>query len=372
MQSYEIYAYFVKNSIEMVVRKDIVAISIPFSAGVITAALLPPGGDVPYWAAAGCCLAVAGLFVPACRRGGRTAELLWLFGFLGLLCGLSSSLAVSLPHHPGVPARQAAGTLLNAIDGAEFPHSGTASLLKALLLGRRDELDRATVETFRAAGASHILALSGLHLGILYGILQALLACLGRSRPAAWLRSAVSLAAAGAYLGMTGASPSLVRAFLFICLNEASRLLPGRRRRPLNIFCAALTLQLALRPAVAGQLGFQLSYLAMLGITLVFPRLEAWYPPSSRHDPVRRLWSAVALTLSCQLFTAPLVWIRFHTFPKYFLLTNLGALPLCELFLCTSLPVLALGGRCPEGIKNLADGVGQTLVHFLEAIAAIP
>ena len=360
-----------KISIEMVVRKDIVAISIPFSAGVITAALLPPGGDVPYWAAAGCCLAVAGLFVPACRRGGRTAELLWLFGFLGLLCGLSSSLAVSLPHHPGVPARQAAGTLLNAIDGAEFPHSGTASLLKALLLGRRDELDRATVETFRAAGASHILALSGLHLGMLYGILNVVLRGMGRSRIAGITRSVIQIGVAAAYVAMTGASPSLVRAFLFIVLNELSRLLPGRRRRPLNIFCAALTIQLAVTPGVITSLGFQLSYLAMLGIVLVFPRLDAWYPAGRRPDPLRRIWSAVALTCSCQLFTAPLVWLRFRSFPKYFLLTNLGALPLTEGFICCSLPVLILGGRCPEGIKNLADGIGQILLHFLGTVASI-
>ena len=357
-----------KISIEMVVRKDIVAISIPFSAGVITAALLPPGGDVPIWTAAGCSLAVAALFVLACRRGGRTVELLLLFWLLGLLCGLSAALVPTVPRSPDPGAADA---LQAAIDAAGFPHTESAALLKALLLGRRDALSRATEEAFRAAGASHILALSGLHLGILYGILQVLLACLGRSRGATILRSALSLAAAGAYLRMTGGSPSLVRAFLFICLSEAARLLPGRRRAPLNIFCAALTIQLAADPACASQLGFQLSYLAMLGITLVFPRLDAWYPPSSRHDPVRRIWSAAALTLSCQLFTAPLVWIRFHSFPKFFLLTNLGALPLCEAFIWTSLPVLALGGSCPEGIKKLADAVGQTLLHFLEGIAAI-
>ena len=148
------------------------------------------------------------------------------------------------------------------------------------------------------------------------------------------------------------------------------RLLPGRRRRSVNVFCAALTVQLAVSPTVVGSLGFQLSYLAMLGIVLVFPRLEAWYPDGRRRDPVRRIWSAVALTLSCQLFTAPLVWVRFHSFPKYFLLTNLGALPLTEGFILCALPALLPG--CPQGIKNLADTLGQTLILFLEAIASIP
>ena len=170
---------------------------------------------------------------------------------------------------------------------------------------------------------------------------------------------------------MTGASPSLVRAFLFILLNELARLLPGRRRSPLNLYCTALTLQLALSPGVITSLGFQLSYLAVLGIVTVFPHLDAWYPRGPRLDPLRRIWSAVALTLSCQLFTAPLVWLRFREFPKYFLITNLGAMPLTEAFVCCSLPVLALGEHCPEGIKKLADAVGQLLLQFLETVASI-
>ena len=64
------------------------------------------------------------------------------------------------------------------------------------------------------------------------------------------------------------------------------------------------------------------------------------------------------------------MWIRFHSFPKYFLLTNLGALPLTEGFILCALPALLPG--CPQGIKNLADALGQTLILFLEAIASIP
>jgi len=169
---------------------------------------------------------------------------------------------------------------------------------------------------------------------------------------------------------MTGASPSLVRAFLFILFHELSRHMPGRRVRPQNVFCAALTLQLAVTPAVVRSLGFQLSYLAMLGIIVLFPRIEAWYPAGVRFDPFRRIWSAVAIAVSCQAFTAPLVWIRFHTFPKYFLLTNLAALPLTEGFLLSALATLC--GIGPAGTKKLADLLGQSLISLLEAIAATP
>ena len=355
----------------MVVRRDIVAISIPFSAGVALAACLPPGGGAPYAAAAGSCLAVAALLVPAVGRRRIATLYPLLFYLLGIFCYCSSALSVPLRQAPGPGAARAIDGLLRAIDDAEFPHASTAALLKALLAGQRDGLDRGTVAAFRAAGASHILALSGLHLGMLYGILHAALRWMGRSRGATVARSIIQTGFAAAYVVMTGASPSLVRAFLFIVLNELSRLLPGRRRRPLNIFCAALTIQLAIAPGVVTSLGFQLSYLAMLGIVLVFPRLDAWYP-GGRYNPLRRIWSAVALTCSCQLFTAPLVWIRFHSFPKYFLLTNLGALPLTEAFICCSLPVIAAGGHCPEGIKKLADMLGQLLLQFLETVAAIP
>ena len=356
----------------MVVRRDIVAISIPFSAGVALAACLPPGGGAPYLAAAGSCLAATALLVPAAGRRRIATLFPLLFWLLGVFCYCSSTLSVPLRHGPGPWVKRALEGLLRAIDGTEFPHASTSGLLKALLAGQRDGLDRDTVATFRAAGASHILALSGLHLGMLYGILHAALRWMGRNRIATLVQSVIQIGFAAAYVAMTGATPSLVRAFLFIVLNELSRLLPGRRRRPLNIYCAALTLQLAVTPAVITSLGFQLSYLAMLGIVVVFPRLDAWYPASRRPDPLCRIWSAVALTCSCQLFTAPLVWLRFHSFPKYFLLTNLGALPLTEAFICCSLPVLAAGRHCPEGIKNLADGIGQILLQFLETVASIP
>lgn len=318
----------------------------------------------------------------------------------------------------GLPGSWAAG-------GGGFSGTGAmgsddaAALLKALLTGQRKGLARETVAAFRSSGAAHILALSGLHLGVVYGILTRGLALLGRSRPAMLLRSLIAVAACGFYCLMCGAGPSLVRAFLFICINEFARHSPGRRREPLRVLCAALMVQLVVCPGVIASVGFQLSYLSMAGIFILFPRLDAWYPalsgllrghnsgsrpePSSvnldgpdkhkakkafisapdlisgnpekarKFDPMRRIWSSITLSTSCQIPTAPVVWIHFHTFPKYFLLTNLLALPLTEALIISAVLALLLSalGLEPILLIRLVDFLSRTLLSTLHIISGL-
>lgn len=353
---------------------DIVGISFPFAAGVASAAFLPeaaPGFSL--WAALASSVCLSILLICCCRKdaGPLTAGLMYFV--LGAFCFLSASLTGPAPKlRPGF-AENALQKFSALIEGAGFENDSTGSLVKALLTGRRDAIDRETAENFRAAGAAHILALSGLHLGVIYGILSRVLAVLGHSRPAAAIRSVTVIAASGFYTIMTGASPSIVRAFLFISLNEAARLQSGRRRPPANVYCTALTVQLALNPLAIQETGFQLSYLAMLGIILLFPRMDSWYPSGGRFDPFRRIWSSAALTISCQVFTAPLVWMRFHSFPVHFLLTNLIALPLTELLIISALLTLALcaTGLDPHITKSLTELFGQTLVYCLDVISGM-
>ena len=171
---------------------------------------------------------------------------------------------------------------------------------------------------------------------------------------------------------MTGASPSLVRAFLFIVVNETSRLF-NRPRDGLQVLSAALLVQLVLDPSSISSLGFQLSYLAMAGIFLLYPVLEAWYPKGPRIDPVRRIWQAAALSISCQIFTAPLAWLRFRTFPVYFLLTNLLAMPLTTLLMGSAVTTILLQGLglCPGFLLQLTDALCSALVWILRIIASM-
>ena len=294
-----------------------------------------------------------------------------------LLLGFCSAGLASLPYASVSPLSapwilEAGESLKALIAGIPFPSEGTAPLVTALLTGDRSLLARETVSAFRSSGASHILALSGLHLGIIYVLFDRLTRVAGQTPLARGLRFGAMVLSAGFFTLMTGASPSLVRAFLFIVINELLRL-TGRPRKASRVLCLALLIQLVLDPSAIKSVGFQLSYLAMAGIFLLYPRLEAWYPPSSAWDPFRRIWKAAALSISCQLFTAPLSWWRFHSFPRHFLLTNLLALPLTTALMTTAVLTVALWaiGLCPDFLVNTTDALCNCLQRALEIIASM-
>lgn len=351
----------------MVEARDPVLISFPFAAGVALAQFCP----FPLFHYS---LALTALLL-LLMLGGRLSGRLWhalLFAALGALCGEVRGDAP--PVFSGGLAGRALAHTDALIRSIPFAHGGTNELLRALLTGQRDGLVRETVDAFRAAGASHILALSGLHLGIIYLIIGKLLTPLGNGRVSAPVRSGLIIAACTFYTLMTGASPSTVRALLFISLNEILRHFPGRKKSPIAIWCCALLMQLAACPWVISSLGFQLSYLAMLGIFLLFPKLDAWFPSEGRRKgPVKWIWSSMALSISCQVFTAPLVWLRFRTFPKHFLLTNLIALPLTSLLMFGAVACLALSafGICPAWLVWTVDALAGALQYCLSIIAAL-
>lgn len=356
--------------------KNIESLSLCFTAGVAagTAAIPLAGTAAP-------ALLLPLLTLPVLfrekllRLGEKPAVgiLLGVFLLLGVFCALNAGLPVAgTESHLTVLAAGAADRLRAFIGSIPFPSEGTAPLLQALLTGDRSGLAPQTVAAFRASGASHILALSGLHMGMLYLIFDSVTKPLGRSRPAQIVRFVLVLGGAGFFTLMTGAGPSIVRAFLFIALNETLRLL-NRPRKATRVFCVALLIQLVLDPSVISSLGFQLSYLAMAGIFLLYPLLEKFYPEGSGYNPLRWMWKAAAMSISCQVFTAPLVWYRFHTFPKWFLLTNLLAVPLTTLTVWSAVIVLALAaaGVCPQLLLDVTDGLCRLLTGTLEIIASM-
>lgn len=370
----------------MAEARDIGGVSVPFAAGVAAGAIVCPGiiklsPFVPSLLA----IALSALTLTAFLAfSGRTPlpairiSFAGIFLATGFFCALNSSLTSGIPAGSGPLSRFAESCVRNmrdCIDSIPYPGEGTGALVKALLTGDRSGLDRHTLDVFRASGASHILALSGLHLGIIYLILIRICTPLGNSPAARKARFALIVSLSGFYCLMTGASPSIVRAFLFITINETAKL-TGRNKEPARMLLASLTIQLALKPEVISSVGFQLSYLAMTGISVLYPRLERLYPEPAgmgwkSADPFRKVWNMAVLSISCQAFTAPLAWYRFHSFPKYFLITNLIALPLTSAIVVLSVTTIALCafGCCPVFLVILNDYAVRLLENCLETIS---
>ena len=364
---------------------DMAAIALPFAAGVAACAALaggaasgPGAADTAAagFAASAVLAGAVGLTAFIFRRRTGPLPYILLFFCLECFCFLTRAL---LPQAaaPGPVGRMAAGALAGLrrlIAALPLKHGSTHSLVAALMTGDRSGLTAEQTAAFRNSGASHILALSGLHLGVIYLIVSKLLSVLGNAPTIRRIRSALIVLFAGFYTLATGAGPSIVRAFLFILIRETCALFPERRTSPVRILMTALTLQLAFRPEVITSLGFQLSYLAMTGITVLYPHLSAWYPDNGRaFQPVRRIWQAAALAVSCQIFTAPLAWIRFHNFPKYFILTNILALPLTSALMATSVAAIVLQGLggCPSFLADTVDVLAQSLLFILDVISGM-
>ncbi len=288
----------------------------------------------------------------------------------------------------------------NMIDGMPFGDRLSNALVKALLAGDRSGLSREVRNSFRAAGASHLLALSGLHLSVIYLVISKSLSVTGNSPAAVKIRSVLIILFSGFFTLITGASPSLMRAFLFIALRECA-IFTRRHTDGINIFCMSLMLQLALNPNDISSVGFQLSYLAMLGIFILNPPLERlwdlagnWFDSLLRREgdaeeserkrkrletgtafgsAMRKIWSLCTISISCQVFTAPAVLLYFDTFPTYFLLTNILCLPLSNLLITTSViaVILQLFNICPNFLLTFIDFLVHTLIYILDIISGM-
>ena len=261
-------------------------------------------------------------------------------------------------------------SMKSRIEAIGFGKEETSAMIKALITGDRAGLSPETTRAFRSSGAAHILALSGLHLGIIYGILTQALSVLGNRTCPKVIRSVLIITFCGFYTLATGAGASIVRAFLFVLLGE-SAILSGRKRVLSDILIASLFIQIAVRPGSVTDIGFQLSYAAMAGIAFIFPKLKGFVREDRYPGIFRWIWNSAAMSISCQIATGPLAYHYFGTFPQYFLLTNLIALPITGLIIPISLLTLTLDifGICPAFLIQVTELLITTLTGSLEIIS---
>lgn len=211
------------------------------------------------------------------------------------------------------------------------------AIVLALVLGLKDELDLVTKAAYASAGTMHVLAVSGLHVGILYGLLSVLLGGARNARPTRWGRAIIILAALWLYACITGLAPAVLRATMMFSFVVMARLL-GRTSNSYNALAGAAFVLLLGNPCLIFSVGFQLSYLAVLGIVYLQPKIYRWV--KLHNWLLQQLWRWTAVSLAAQLATTPISLYYFRQFPTYFLVANWVVVPAAFLMLSLGLGVL--------------------------------
>ena len=251
-----------------------------------------------------------------------------------------------------------------------IPGDRQQAIASALVLGVTDGLDHELLDAYAATGSMHILAVSGLHISILYFILLRLLSPLNKIRHGRWLIAFISLTTLWLYAFVTGLSPSVLRAvgmFSFLAIARPW----AKSTNIYNTLAASAFCLLLFDPFLIRSAGFQLSYLAVLGIVYIYPRiLRLWEPD---HWISVELWKLSAVSIAAQIATFPLGLLYFHQFPNYFLLSNLLVVPLSFVVLIAGLMILGVAwlpfaasglGYCLEWVIKFLNGAVFTLEGF--------
>jgi competence protein ComEC len=227
-------------------------------------------------------------------------------------------------------------------------------VLAALVLGKKDLLDPEVFQSYSAAGAMHVLAVSGLHVGLFYVVVTWILMRIPFLSRTKWGVFVLVVCCLWLYAGVTGFSPSVTRAatmFSFIALAKTRQ----HRYSIYNVLAISALLILIIRPMMLFEVGFQLSYLAVLGIVYLAPMLQGLLAPP-KFLWLDKIWALACVSFAAQAATFPLGLLYFHQFPSYFLFSNLFVIPAATLILYVGLAYLVV-----FWIPGLGDVVGNTL-----------
>lgn len=244
------------------------------------------------------------------------------------------------------------------------------AVLAAMTLGDKSALSRDLKDDYSIAGASHVLALSGLHLGIIYGVLTLLTFGFRRR----WIPQLAIILAVWSYVVLVGLSASVVRSAIMLTVISLVLIL-NRRSILLNSLGLAAFIMLLWNPLNLYDIGFEMSFMAVLGIALFEPLLCPLRPFNNVLKKVAySLWGVISVSIAAQIGTAPLVAYYFGRFSCYFILTNLVVIP-CAWLILYGVIVVALLSFIPA-ISSWLAGVLIGIVGFMNGtlhwIASLP
>jgi competence protein ComEC len=284
-------------------------------------------------------------------RSARPAGLLVVavFGVVGL----------ALAHRGEVKAR-AEGALSSGMPARE------AALARGFVLGEDEGVDEATVEDFRRSGLSHLLAVSGQNVALLALLAMPLLAAFGVPLQARliWVLGAIAV-----YVPLAGAGPSIVRAGVMGALSVMATL-AGRRASRLYALAVAAIVTLAIDPRIGADVGWQLSFAAVLGITVLGPSLRGPIGELVGHRGWRAaLADGATITIAATLATAPLIAFHFEALSTTTLLANLLALPAVAPAMWLGMLVAGMG-QVPGAPLGALNAMAAPLLAYIAQVAS--
>lgn len=244
-------------------------------------------------------------------------------------------------------------------------------ILSALTLGYKRELDRETKRVFSAAGAMHVLAVSGLHVGILFIAFSFCFGFLQKRKIGRFIYVLLSISLLWCYAFITGLSPSVLRA----CTMFSLIIIAGNINRRANIYnslAASAFLLLLVNPNNLFEVGFQLSYMAVFGIVYLQPRIAGLWRVKNKIGLF--FWNLICVSIAAQIATFPLSAYYFNQFPTYFLLSNIVVIPAAMILIPLGLGLLAFS-KVPllaTSIAFLVKWIIKIVYILLSSIELLP
>lgn len=224
-----------------------------------------------------------------------------------------------------------------------FKKSGLASnnlaIASALTFGYKDDLNNRVKGVFSKTGAMHILAVSGLHIGIIYIILNTLLKLIKVPYKVKWINDIIVLIIIWCYAITTGLSPSILRASAMLSFFIIANIF-NITTNIFNIIFATAFLILLINPLLILDVSFQLSFLALFGIIYIHPLI--YKKIVFKNYLIDKIWTISVVSIAAQIATFPLSIYYFHQFPNLFLISNIIAIPLVFIIIILGILTLAL------------------------------
>jgi competence protein ComEC len=216
-------------------------------------------------------------------------------------------------------------------------------LAEALLIGYKDDLDKNLVQSYTNTGVVHIIAISGMHLGLIYLLLFWITKPI-KDKKFQWLRAVLILSCLWLFTLLAGAQASVVRsAVMFTFIVFAKTI--DRKTSIYNTLASSAFLLLCINPFWLWDVGFQLSYAAVVSIVTFYRPIYNWfYFPNKALD---FLWKTMAISIAAQTLTTPIGLYHFHQFPIFFLLTNVFAVPISTVILFGEIAICAFAWLFP-------------------------